>query len=256
MFWPQKIKIIFLTLICMSIFSFAYSKIDIEDSFKELDEEKITLNFFDAVNGNPIKEGSVTIEEIGEFKTDAFGKIYFPIPKKDKTYKFVFEKEGFIKSTLNFEIVASSIFFNRFSISPSIGFESIRIVLDWDKHPKDLDLHLKKEGDFHISYRNKKKVGTNYDIAVLDKDDIDGFGPETLTIEKISKTGKYKVFIQDYTNRKKNKSYKLSRSKAMIKVYAKNHLNKVFYVPKDTKGTTWEVFELKDGKIIDINILK
>ena len=258
MFGLQKIKksLIVVFFLLFPILIFASSEVDMEDTFRELDEDKLTLNFFNAVDGKAIEGGSIKIEKIGNFKTDTFGKIYFDIPEDDGTYKIIFEKSGYIKSALDIEIEAGSLFFNRFSISPTISFDSVRVVLDWGKKPNDLDIHLERKGEFHISYRNKKKVDTAYDIAELDKDDQNGFGPETITLEKISKAGKYKVYVKDYSNRRSSKSYKLSKSKAHIKIYTKNHFYKVFKVPINKRGTIWEVFTIENGEIHTINKIK
>ena len=72
-----------------------------------------------------------------------------------------------------FEVIAGTIFWNRFTVSPNIEMGSIRIVLDWDKKPKDLDAHFVKEGDYHISYHNMKVSDDG--SARLDRDDQNGF---------------------------------------------------------------------------------
>ncbi len=65
---------------------------------------------------------------------------------------------------------------------------SIRIILDWDKSPNDLDAHLVKDGDYHISYRNKRVADDG--AAQLDRDDMNGYGPETITINNVESNSK------------------------------------------------------------------
>ena len=55
-----------------------------------------------------------------------------------------------MKAKYKFEVVAETIFFNRYTVSPVTKLGAIRIVLDWDRRPSDLDLHVIKEGSYHI----------------------------------------------------------------------------------------------------------
>lgn len=63
----------------------------------------------------------------------------------------------------------------------------IRVVLTWGLEPDDLDAHLSGPicgtvDRFHVSYLDKNPVP----YADLDRDDADGYGPETITIRPAS----------------------------------------------------------------------
>ena len=117
--------------------------------------------------------------------------------------------------------MAGTIWFNQFSVTETLKIDELRIVLDWAAKPSDLDAHLIKEGTYHISYRETK----NYqDIALLDRDDRDGFGPETITIKRFDNTAKYSYRVHDYTNRNKSNSRSLSKGGAQVFVYSNNGL--------------------------------
>ena len=145
--------------------------------------------------------------------------------------------------------MAGTLFFNRFSVSPKLPLGSVRIVLDWGENPKDLDAHFVKEGGYHISYRNMKVSADG--IAKLDRDDIDSYGPETITAKKINRSAKYYFYVHDFTNKSDYLNRGLSKSKASVKVYVgDNELLHIFKVPNDLAGNEWRVFEIKNGQII------
>ncbi|MCC7430113.1 hypothetical protein IT568_04640 [bacterium] len=224
---------------------------DLEDSMVELNDGMLTLRFFNALNGQEIDNAKVEIlNEI--YTTDFEGKISFPVPEEDGTYGFSFKKDGFITSNFKIEIDGGTIFSNnRFSISPLLDLEHLRIVLDWDKNPDDLDAHFVKENGYHISYRRKKTSADG--TAKLDRDDRDGYGPETITIKEIDKNASYSYYVHDYSNKENSNSQKLSDSKANVKVYGNGMLLNVFEVPKLQKGLVWEVFKIENGKISGVN---
>ncbi|MCX6309634.1 MAG: hypothetical protein NTY32_12655 [Bacteroidia bacterium] len=224
----------------------------LEDTDTETNDGKYTLRFFHALNGQAVEGASISIPGIGDFKTDLAGKVQFPMVKDGK-YPFRFSKEGFITATYSFEAVANTIFFNRFTVSPRMELGYMRLVLVWDSNPADLDLHLVKEGVYHISYRNLKRSEDG--TVVLDRDDTDGYGPETVTLSRTDNQADYTCFVHDYTNGSSTTSRQLSASKASIYVYNNNELIKVYPVPIGAAGNSWAVFQLKAGQIKDVNVM-
>ncbi len=124
----------------------------------------IPLRFLNALDGTAIEGASVSVDGIGAFTTDGAGIITFP-EQEDGFYTLKFSKNGFITSRIEFEVKLNNVFSNRFSISPVMRGDYMRIVLDWGQTPADLDLHLEKEGGYHISYRNSHSVDDGYGIA-------------------------------------------------------------------------------------------
>lgn len=247
-------KRVVLLFILFSIASLSFSQIDamrekLDDAMIEDEQGLLSLRFFDAVNGKPLPNVSVIIESIGDFVSNSMGLVRFPIPKEDGNYTALAKKDGYITSNFKVNVLLGTIFYNRYSMSQQIPIGHIRIVLDWDNRPKDLDAHIVKVGEYHVSYRNKKISSDG--MAVLDRDDTDGYGPETITVKKIDKNKKYQFFVHDYTNKDKAKSDQLSHSKAHIKIYGDNQLLHQLKVPEDTEGLYWHIFEINNG-IIDI----
>ncbi len=102
-------------------------------------EGKLALRFFDALSGQPISEAKIIIMELGEFTSQLDGSVIFDKPLTDKRLSFSFSAENYISFTDQFEVVAGTIFANRFYASPKIAIGNIRIVLEWGNKPNDLE---------------------------------------------------------------------------------------------------------------------
>ena len=250
----KKIKTIWLIIFLFSL-GFSQEQKDpfnqMGDVFDEL-EGKLSLYFLNALNGKPIPSAKVKMDGIGEFFTDAQGKINIPEDPSARIPVSV-RKSGFTNTDFTLELLAGTIFLNRFSISPSIPLEHMRVVLDWSEKPRDLDAHLVKKGSYHISYRHKKKAADG--VAILDRDDTNGFGPETITVTSLDYNGEYEYYVEDFSNRNKKSSDKLSKSRGEVKVYGKGKLLHYFRVPQNKKGDTWTIFKIKNGEVIPVNNL-
>jgi hypothetical protein len=218
-----------------------------KDNFEELESGRLTLRFFDAISGKPISAAEVSIDSIGDFTTDEEGKILFAPPAEDGSYGVSFRSEGYVPTDFPIEIETGSLYFNRYSISPILDVRFLRVVLDWGKSPRDLDLHLLKEGGYHISYRDMTAAQDG--AAELDRDDLDGYGPETITVKEVTRGARYRCFVHDYTHRDEGDAHELTSSHATVKVYGQGKLLKLFEVPRTGRGTVWNVFTLEGGVI-------
>jgi hypothetical protein len=249
----KTIGLLFFLLLEVPAFSQYQKMLDVlEDTETEEQDGKFTLRFFNALNGEAVSDASVSVAEIGDFTSDPVGRVKFDIVK-DGNYSFKFSKGGFISAVYSFEVVAGTIFNNRFSVCPRQELGATRIVLDWDRSPADLDLHLVKKNAYHISYRDKIKADDG--SAWLDRDDTNGWGPETVSISQTDNGAKYSCFVHDYSNQNDERSSQLSKSKAVIWVYNNNELVKIYRVPTEQKGNTWLAFSIQNGSIQDDNIM-
>ena len=89
---------------------------------------------------------------------------------------------------------------------------------------------------------------------MLDVDDTDGFGPETITIKKSLNGNRYIYSVHDYTNKDESFSSKLSESGAKVLVYAGSTQIETFYIPQGKIGNLWVLFTISEyGDLIPIN---
>jgi hypothetical protein len=207
----------------------------------------IILYFRDAETGNPIPQGDVTLEG-EEATTDETGKATISnVQLKDtedtKLY-CLFTKEGYVKSKIPMLFRLGSLVNHHFSISPVIPVGHMRVILDWGDKPPDLDAHLVKKGDYHVSYHDKKNVK---DKAKLDRDDMDGQGPETITIKKVDPNAEYIYFVHEFGSTEPG-STGISSSYARVTVYTDKQLYKTFEAPTTGTGRYWTVFKLVKGE--------
>lgn len=215
----------------------------------------LTLFFRDALTGKAIPDAQVSLgNESSVTGADGSVSFTFPqVPEETDTYLYArFNKRGYVSAKVPLLFMVGTIFANHYSISPSLPLGNLRIVLDWGAQPPDLDSHLLKKGGYHISFRDMHKVE---DQARLDRDDMDGEGPETITIEKLDAESGYVYFVHDYTNRSDPSARGLSQSKAHISVYTDRELLKTFEVPSAGRGRYWTVFHIRRGEIIPVSSL-
>ena len=110
----------------------------------------------------------------------------------------------------------------------------------------------------HVSYLGKEVYSNGSVIASLDYDDTTSYGPETITftIDDINDTVKY--YVHDYSNGWNDNSYELSYSNAKVMVYGGDYTikPKVYNIPVGKQGTIWNVFEIRNNEIIDIDSME
>lgn len=246
----MKIKIIILLFLVPFLGFSQYEKMleAMEDETESYENGKLIVRLINAENGNPVDSATVVIDGVGTYSSDGRGRVLID-PPSDKTYPMLFSRRGFITATYNLEVVAGTIFSNRFSVSPVIEFGALRVVLEWGKNPADLDAHLVKEGGYHISYHNMRLSSDG--LARLDRDDRQGFGPETITVTEIDNKAAYTFYIKNYSDASSPRSKSLSKSQAKVSVYSNNALLKEYAIQPDRRGTTWMVFTITNGKITD-----
>jgi len=146
-----------------------------------------------------------------------------------------------------------NVFEHNFSISPAPELGEIRTILTWGSNPVDMDSHLiTPEIDsfnFHISYSNRGN-SESAPFAVLDLDDLDGFGPETITIKKLE-SGIYKYYVHQYSN-----DGSLNESKGRVQIFdSPNCDGEVIDIKEEGEGRYWNVFEIngENGEILEVN---
>jgi uncharacterized protein YfaP (DUF2135 family) len=139
-----------------------------------------------------------------------------------------------------------------YAISPVMqNLDGLRVVLSWGATPSDLDSHISYPGN-HVYFN--AKTG---DDADLDVDDVDSYGPETITLQKKRFGETYVYAVHDFVNSSNPSSDALSNSQAKVFVYVGQSLVRTYYVPTGQRGNLWTVFRLNgNGDFEDINRLE
>ncbi len=207
-----------------------------------------TIYFVNATTAEPVAGAKVMIENIGSFSTDSSGIVIFP-KQPDGALKAIFRKEGYISAIYTIEITNETIFRDYIIVSPVLESDQLRIALSWDKQPEDLDAHFIENNSYHISFRNTRVL--NDGTAQLDRDDMDGYGPESITVSQIDNDRDYSFYVYKYSNKKNPSNYPLCSSKATVWVYGNNRLLNIFHIPTSMKGDTWNVFKIINGVIVE-----
>lgn len=156
----------------------------------------VTLSFRNALNCQPVAGATVLIGD-QEVKTDAHGLIRFPAPEgvDDATIPIKVSAPGYQTGRGYLPIAFNLPLQNKFLLSPKLTTDKARFVLTWGEKPKDLDLHLMGPG-FHVSYQDMRNVPNE---ARLDRDAMNGFGPETISANRVRSDASYAVWVHNYT---------------------------------------------------------
>lgn len=138
-----------------------------------------------------------------------------------------------------------------YALSPVMtSLDGLRIVLNWGDQPADLDSHIVFPGN-HIYWEQKLGAEGNLDV-----DDVNGFGPETITINRKHAGESYVYAVHDFTNMHSPAADALARSQAKVLVYIGQSLVRSYYVPNQP-GNLWTVFRITaDGEFQDINTMR
>lgn len=186
-------------------------------------------------------------EQSSSVTTDAQGQV--PLDTRvanDPSALLIVRKEGYSDLVAKCPCAGMT-----YAISPIMEkLDSMRIVLNWGDSPSDLDGHLAYPGN-HIWFNSK----TGAD-AMLDVDQMHGYGPETITVTRRHDGERYVYAVQNYSDRSSPTSDALSRSNAKVFVYVGQTLIRSYYVPKNAAGNLWTVFAVSGaGDFQDIDTL-
>jgi uncharacterized protein YfaP (DUF2135 family) len=158
--------------------------------------------------------------------------------------------EGIITQTFTITISADvdiSMAAFRFTITGVLSANMWRAVLTWDMSPRDLDTLLYYPSGELVTYTHK--VGSDGKV-VLDVDDRDGQGPETLTINFDLTVGVYSYVVYNYSQ-----APDLKDSSAQVLVYHGSVMSHTFNVSTTTAGAYWWVFNLGAAGLIEVNTM-
>ncbi len=162
------------------------------------------------------------------------------------SYNLSVTRNGYIGSNRAVELFQAT-FQANFIITPILDTGQYRVVLSWGATPHDLDAHLWTLGD-EIYFANKGSLDT-IPYVLLDIDQTMGYGPETITIGRLSDTCKYAVYNYSTTPA-------ITTSTARVDLYKGSALMQSFSVPTTGTGLWWYVFDLTpSGALVVKNVI-
>jgi hypothetical protein len=217
---------------------------------KNLTKDSVKIKVINATTGLAISNANVTVR-FGLDRDDNTSA-YSGITDNDGSfevlnmaygqYSFILNKDGFISTSLNLTVDKNTTDSKDLSMSPILSIDTMRIRLTWGQSPSDLDSHLVKKTDgnqdYHIYYSNSNDSTTG---DMLDRDDTNGEGPETITINKININSIYTYYVHDFNNG----SSSIKNSSASVKISSGN--TEFTYYPPNDDGEYWRVFTIKNG---------
>ncbi|MCP4683471.1 MAG: hypothetical protein GY864_14155 [Desulfobacterales bacterium] len=221
----------------------------------------LTVNVTDALTGDPI-EGATVQAEGQSATTDSAGEATLTgLPASG--FPVSVSADGYVSGSQTVTLECGdqeSIGFSLLPVDdPGVIAGNIRIILTWGENPRDLDSHLTMYDDadvqqFHIYYpssNNNNCSGAPCDPSIpawLDVDDTSSYGPETITIQKVSGSfvpGTYIYSVYHYAG-----SSDIPSSEATVKVYQGDTLMGTFTPPSPgdtTVGDDWALRMIRIG---------
>ncbi len=137
-----------------------------------------------------------------------------------------------------------------FALSQVLAAGQTRIVLTWGDTPRDLDSHLWVPSAGRVDEISFSNTGSlsGAPFAALDVDDMNSFGPETITVAQ-TVGGQCTYAVHNYSGESP-----ISTSGARVVVYRGNTILQSFTVPSGS-GTWWHVFsfDCQGGSIAPLN---
>lgn len=227
----------------------------------------LTGSIKNALNGRNVTQGKIHFRESwnktnGEIikSCDISSSGTYSVELQTGYYTAQIVSNGYITSYVNIAVNPISSTGMNYVLTPKLSENEYRIVLQWGAVPSDLDSHIMyyDEAGYsaHVYYGSKNAVTSGGTQISLDLDDTSSYGPETITVTGMSDNDSFTYSVHDYTNSRNSNSKMLSLSGASVKVYGSNGLIVSFNVPYNEIGTEWTVFQMENGIISPINIIR
>lgn len=146
----------------------------------------------------------------------------------------------------------------RFSAVP---WQTVHVELTWDRPDTDVDLHLVSESEggtfysepFDCFYENTNPdwgaPGIDVDDPAIDIDDVDGFGPENVSLNEPQEGHRYRVLVHYYDDRG------AGASTVTVRLYLSGLLRYEGIHPLDRTGSGWEVatIDWPTGEVVGVD---
>lgn len=208
-------------------------------------------DILDAQTGQKITGVAFAIK-IGSLSASGGTGSYSVSGKRKYSYNLTCSASGYITANDSFTTPDATSHRQDIVISRELAVgEVARIVLKWGSSPSDLDTHFDGQltggptDTFGIMYNNPAFVYNGENVIVLDVDDTDGGGPETLTLFRKELNGIYSVV--DFTG---TTMCHTSTAAVSVTIYMNDGTQQTIYIKKNNSNAkTWNVFRINNGVI-------
>ncbi len=220
-----------------------------------------------AISNEGLSDVEVKLYPSGKifYTSDDGSYVFSSIPPGD--YQIIATKYNFFQNqSVNVHLFAESALSDvNVSLSPIItNTGETRIVLTWGTDPCDIDAHLWTPDINGSEYHIYTELAGGYwgdsenpPYAALDVDDLDGLGPETVTISKLS-SGYYLYSVFNFRKYIEATDTDINYSNAKVEVYNLNGKYAEFNISDaNGSGLWWNVFWINGntGEITPINTI-
>lgn len=183
----------------------------------------------------------------------------FTVRQPPGTYTVTFDAAGYESEARVVQLTAGALLTREMFMMPKVPEGSLRIRLTWGQRPDDLDLHVTGPGQgrrYHVFFAHRFDTTADGRTVALDRDDVDSYGPETITVPMTP--GPLKVYVHNWTDRMVTAGPRLSalgKSEAVVDVYSSAGLQGRYTVNPLGLGTLWNVCEIQcpAGTIAPVN---
>ena len=189
---------------------------------------------------------------LATYNAESDGSYEFPL---DFNHEYMIEimADGYYTDYFNVSTFEDFSLNQDFVLSKLLDKEVLRVILQWEETPLDLDTHaigVYKANDIDIHYGNKIYTDPDdntFEVSTLDVDDTNGKGPETLSV--YTKDFEFVYRVTRYSNDRD-----MTSTRVRVKVYHKDGRQWEFFIDnKNNNAKHWNVFKFVNGDVIPLN---
>lgn len=228
---------------------------------------KVTGKVIDASQPDlPIQYAQVCVDSTNCASSDASG-IYSIESVLSGGRSAAVSADKYTSTTSFVEVIANQTTTLNFALSPDLAASNVlmRSVVTWSSNPSwppddwsnDLDAYLWMDSQLpQLIFSADHGDCTVYPYACLEADVIQGFGPETIAIGKMTSGATYYFGVYNYNQGFSSSVPPITQTGARVQVYNQAGIMETFEVPPTGNGDFWYVYKMDDtGTITPVNCI-
>jgi len=216
-----------------------------------------------ALTGAPITGAGVTLQAtpgatLRTATTDALGHFTVSVIAPGG-YNVAASATGYLTATQGVTISSGvNETLSPIALTAPLATGEYRVMVTWQSVTPTLDLDLHLTGPtsggarYHVWWNGETDASSPV-TARLDRDDLSGAGPETITFTPLQ-ASTYRLSVHNYSDRDASGSIRLAGSKPIVRVFRGSQQVAVLMGPSGG-GTLWKLFELTGDQLTVVNQL-